>query len=28
MKCRRNMTTTDPYHVIPSWCPLKGDDDE
>ena len=25
MKCQRNMTTTDPYQEIPTWCPLKGE---
>ena len=28
MKCQRNMTTTNPYQETPSWCPLKGDEDE
>jgi hypothetical protein len=28
MKCQRNMTTTDPFQEIPTWCPLKGDKDE
>ena len=28
MKCRRNFAATDPYNQVPSWCPLKGDDDE
>lgn len=24
-KCQRNITSTDPYSEIPSWCPLKGE---
>lgn len=27
-KCQRNFVTIDPYNQVPSWCPLKGDEDE
>lgn len=23
MKCKRNMTSTDPYNEVPSWCPME-----
>lgn len=28
VKCKRNFVSTDPYNEVPSWCPLKGDEDE
>lgn len=27
-KCQCIMVTTNPYQEIPSWCPLKGDNNE